>query len=562
MLETPSPARVVTSLRRVRSRTTTRPHRGPARSLTVGLVTALLVSTVPLTAQAGTRPAAGPAPATPATAAQPAHRSTGLDPDVDRMLGLEDGMLFGVSVSRRDHATTEDRLVELENQIDRRLDAHRWYARWDDEFPPKQVVDSVAQGRTPVLTIETRHDDGTKLSWAAIARGEHDREIVRHARGVKSLGVPVAMSFQHEPEFADGHGTPAEYRAAWRHYVDVFRAQGVDQVLWTWIVTPTVFLENPPTPSADELYPGDDVVDWLGLDAYNWYGCMDNGQDTWRPMTQIAQTFRDFGAAHRKPLMLAEWGSVEDPADPNRKAAWLHESMSALLSWPEMKAILYFDHHGNCPWWIDSSPQSAAMFKEIANWRSAHGRTQAWLRAPETVGAAPYTVTFDGSRSTASGRATGWGIQSWRLDLGDGTVRTGTGRPPSDLRHTYAAGTHTARLTVRDSAGRTATDHLELVAADTPEVSGAGRELHPTSGTLVAWVDGHGLPGTVEMEWGTSTAYGSSTTLELPAVPYMKTLRAPMTGLEPGQRYDLRITATTAAGTEVYTSRFWTPARS
>lgn len=531
-----------------RARTTRRPRpRSTSTTAATRLAAALVALVTTLLVAAGGAPSASAAPV--------------LDGDVDRLLQPRDGLLFGMSVAPRDHPNAQARLDEVEATLGRRLDAHRWYARWDDPWPAPEVVDTVADGRVPVLSVESRRHDGSRISWASIARGDHDARIVAQARAVRSLGVPVALSFQHEPEFADEYGSPADYRAAWRHYVDVFRAQGARDVLWTWIVTPTVFLDNPPTADDDVLYPGDDVVDWIGLDAYNWNGCMANGQNTWRPMARIAERFRAFGAAHGKPLMLAEWGSVEDPADPGRKAAWIRESMSTVMAWPEMKAILYFDHHGNCPWWVDSSPQSLKAFTEIAGWRSAHGRTQAWLRASHEVGPAPLTVTFDGSASTAVGRATGWGITSWRLELGDGTVRSGSGQPPAGLTHTYPAGSYAARLTVTDKHGTSATDEVRVAVAGPPELSAGGRELTARSGVLTAWVDGHGLAGDVHVEWGTTTAYGRSAVVPLPAVPYVKTVKAPMDGLEPGTRYHFRVTATTAAGSGTYTGTFTTPAR-
>ena len=45
---------------------------------------------------------------------------------------------------------------------------------------------------------------------------------------------------------------------------------------------------------------------------------------------------------------------------------------------------------------------------------------------------------------------------SWSLDLGDGSaLLTGTGTPPEQLTHTYAAGSYDARLSVTDLAGST-----------------------------------------------------------------------------------------------------------
>lgn len=470
-----------------------------------------------------------------------------------------EGLLFGASVARGTHPLTENAVTAYEERLGRRLDAHRWYSRWDEPMPPNPVRTSVDEGRTPVLSIEPTLRDGTRLSWASIARGDHDARIRAQAAAIGGLGVPLFLTFHHEPEFAAAHGTPAEFRAAWRRYVEVFRATGVRNVVWVWVVTPTVFYAAPATATADQLYPGDDVVDWLGLDAYNWYGCTTGVPTTWRTMAQIAGPFRDFGRAHGKPLMLAEWGAAEDPADPTRKAAWLRESMATLSTWPEMKAVLYFDHHGSCPWWSDSTPASLTAFRDIATLPAAHGRTTAWLRPTTVLGASPLTVGFDGSSSTAAGMTTGSGVTTWSFEAGDGSAaRSGTGQPPAALGHTYAAGTYRAVLRVTDTAGRSATDTVTITSAKAPVIDASARAVTADGADLTAWANLDNLTGTVRFEWGTTTSYGSAATVAVPAVPYTKTVVQRVTGLQAGTTYYVRATATSASGTAVRTRTFST----
>ena len=58
---------------------------------------------------------------------------------------------------------------------------------------------------------------------------------------------------------------PGEFVAAWRHVVDIFRAQGATNVTWVWcpnIVGPKSQLTG--------LYPGDNYTDWVCMDGYNW----------------------------------------------------------------------------------------------------------------------------------------------------------------------------------------------------------------------------------------------------------------------------------------------------
>lgn len=490
--------------------------------------------------------------AAPATAAEPAPGTAAA------ALTPRTGLLFGAFVARGT-SSQEEAVATFEEAVGRKLDTQRLYRQWDDDLRAGGVASAVERGRTPVLSVATKRVDGTKVSWASIARGDQDATIAAQAATVAGLGVPLYLTFQHEPDYATGYGTAAEYRAAWRHYVQVFRDKGVSNVVWTWIVTPTPFAANATT-TADALYPGDDVVDFVGLDVYNWNGCNPGGPTSWQGVATQSTAVRAFAQKHGKPMMVAEWGSVEDPANAQRKATWLRDSMATWTSWPEVKAVLYFHQQGSCPWWADSSPTTLTAFRSIASDAAARTRTTAWLRVSATHGAAPLAVTVDASRSWAAGSTQGSGIASWTLDLGDGSAPlTGTGTPPAASGRTYAAGTYALRLTVTDTAGRTATDRVSVESAPVPTVTVGAKDVTTSTATSQALVDLHGFAGTVQTEWGTSTAYGTTGPVtSVPAVSYVKAVNQPLGGLEPNTTYHVRTTTTTPAGTTVTTSSFET----
>jgi hypothetical protein len=450
---------------------------------------------------------------------------------------------------------TSRALERFEERIGRKLDLHRLFLRWDD--PATGAAADVARGRTPILSIQPARRNGTRLTWAAVASGRHDADIVRQARAIAALDAPVFLTFNHEPDFSPGFGTPGEYVAAWRHYVGVFRAEGVRNVAWTWTMAPSSFRRPPVGAGADAYYPGDDVVDWLALDAYNWYGCGPGKPTAWRSLAEVVSPFRTWSLPHGKPLMLAEWGSSEDPADPQRKANWLRDAMTTLAGWPEFKAASYFHTFGNCAWWVDSSAPSERAFVEIAAGATAHGRPTASLAVSAEHGAAPLRVTFDGSASAGAGARSGQGVGSWRLDFGDGSApRSGRGTPPRGLAHTFAVGTHAVRLTVSDGAGASATDTRTVTAAGPPTVAANATDATATTVLLHAWVKPHGLAATVTFQWGTTSSYGQrSARLSVPAQDWAAHLQLPLTGLAPGTRYYWRVVATSQAGTTVLGGR-------
>ena len=360
---------------------------------------------------------------------------------------------------------SQDAAAAFENAIGRKLDLHRLFLRWDDDPAQATVRADVARGRTPILSVRPERRDGTKISWAQVASGEVDADITAQARAVASLGAPVFLTFHHEPDIETTFGTPAEYVAAWRHYVAVFRGGRRHQRRIHVDHDALELRVGLRGRGAAAYYPGDDAVDWLGLDAYNWYGCSPGKPAAWRPLATVVSPFRTFGKAHGKPLMLAEYGSAEDPADPQRKAQWLREAATALDGMPEIKAVSYFHTHGNCPWWLDSSQASLQAFTDVAAVASAHGRTTASLLTDVVHGPGPLTVTFDG----AAVRRRGSRLRRRDRRVAAGLRRRHAGRDRDRHRRRRTCGTRTTPACTRpDSPSPRPTAPLPPTPAPSP----------------------------------------------------------------------------------------------
>jgi hypothetical protein len=511
-------------------------------------------------------PAAGAAPPAPAATAPaaPGVSTTAAAPSAApgaaaAAATTTAGFRLGAHVDRGAAPDAAAAVAGFEDALGRPLDVHRWYSRWDDAQPAGPVADSVARGRTPLLSIWPKRLDGSVVPWSAIAAGRVDADIRRQAAGVAALGVPVYLTLHHEADIAEGWGTPAEFRAAWRRYVQVFREAGVQDVRWTWVVTPGSFGSAPSTAGADAFYPGDDVVDRVGLDAYNWYGCAPGKPAAWRSLAEVAGPFRRWAEARGKAAVLAEFGTAADPADPGRRAAWLTDAVAYLGGWPGLDVASSFEGTGTCPWAVAGSEPARSAYAAAVAGPAANAAPTADLRPSVPVGPAPLAVTFGLARSTGGGSATGSGVVRWVLDLGDGTTRTGTGQPGA-VQHTYGAGTVTARLTVTDAAGRTASAARTLVVAAPPVVTAAERAVTGTSAGLRVWVDPAGLAGTVRLSWGPEGgAETGRVDRVVPAATAAQEVAHDLAGLVPGTRYRWTATATTAAGTTVLTRTFDTP---
>jgi hypothetical protein len=131
---------------------------------------------------------------------------------------------------------------------------------------------------------------------------------------------------------------------------------------------------NTPNGTAADCWTMTAHVDGLGVDAYNWYTCRSGVNTPWQTVSYLIEPFRQFGLAQPgKRLMVAEWGSVEDPQAPTRKAQWIADARALFKSpgYERFTATLYFNrgdsNYPNCGWSVDSSPASLDAFRAMAN---------------------------------------------------------------------------------------------------------------------------------------------------------------------------------------------------
>lgn len=210
-----------------------------------------------------------------------------------------------------------------------------------------------------------------------LAAGAHDAYIADIASEVAEWDGPVFIRFAQEMNgtwypWGKHQNTPEEFVAAWRHVHDIFARNGAGHVTWVW---------NPSEKNHPESlglwYPGDDVVDWVAVDGYNWDDpnyWRDAGGDTWRTLDMVFRpSFDDIATfvGSDKPWMIAETASTERAGDPGKKAAWICDAFRRALpeQLPRVKAVLWFhqptDEGGKIfPWQVDSGGESRAAFAE------------------------------------------------------------------------------------------------------------------------------------------------------------------------------------------------------
>jgi beta-mannanase len=245
-----------------------------------------------------------------------------------------------------------------EAQMGRKFDIVHFYHQWSQDFPTAEERALAAEGR--LLLINWKSPG----SWPAVASGSQDGQITATATRLKAFGRKLFLAFHHEPENDIGAaGQPADYARAFRRVVDVFNRVGADNVIFVWNMMGFVGGHGDIYPT---LYPGDQYVDWIAYDPYNWYGCKSGHKA--RSFAEITKPFYDWTAANApgKPLMLAEYGLREQPAGSPSKAEWFRDELTQLKTTrTRIKALVYFNNLHECDWRITSSSSSVAAYRDI-----------------------------------------------------------------------------------------------------------------------------------------------------------------------------------------------------
>jgi beta-mannanase len=244
-----------------------------------------------------------------------------------------------------------------------------WYAQWGgwkSAFNAADVRLVSDRGYLPMLTWEPWAGVAADPAWSlrsAILSGQNDAYIDRWAHGLSEYGLPVLLRFAHEMHdqtypWAIGinGNTPSDYVDAWRHVRAIFARYKTDNVKWIWNPnTMGTTVASDYLPIYRGLYPGDDLVDWIGLDIFNTGPSVNWGAPYWRTFDDLlSEPYKAITAVSSRPLILPEIGTAELGGS---KSEWTARAMSPqlLASFPRLKAMVWFDVNKEAPWALDST---------------------------------------------------------------------------------------------------------------------------------------------------------------------------------------------------------------
>ncbi len=264
------------------------------------------------------------------------------------------------------------------------------------EFPIANVRACDRAGTIPYIRMSPwteartyQRDDW--LHMEGLLAGNFDGPLLEWARSAKEYGKPLIVEFgpevngnwfpwngQHngggttslygDPDWPDG---PERYRDVFRKIIDMFRAEGVENIVWVFHVdtawAPWSWWNEP-----KYYYPGNDYIDWIGLSVFGrqlpqneWLHFTEKLNFFWNQVDEVSRT---------KPVIIVEAAVIEDQIQPGRKAEWFRDVFQTLQDNPvyrrRIKGFSYWNSPGFYPddvatsMKVDTSESSLEAFVE------------------------------------------------------------------------------------------------------------------------------------------------------------------------------------------------------
>jgi len=250
--------------------------------------------------------------------------------------------------------------------------------KYGNYFPSQGAKLFSERGIIPFIGYDLRSPhshykrESTKLK--EIISGKVDSLIVKFAQKAIAYGEAQGGFFfrtmreMNLSSFPWGK-QPTKFKKAWRHIWQIFHEEGANEYA-TWVWNPFCVFWGPDhnnDSNIESYYPGDEYVDWIGLNAYSHSPGAYGGGFYAGFNKMFSHNIRWMHRKHpKKPIMVAEIGYEQTSGKPKFQRETFEQIKAR---YPEIKAVLWWDedwrdYKGGVDSRIDSTPKALQAFKE------------------------------------------------------------------------------------------------------------------------------------------------------------------------------------------------------
>lgn len=255
----------------------------------------------------------------------------------------------------------------FEAKTGRRHASYFFYLGYGHRVPVDWISKLGANGRAVQIALEPNE---------GLDKVQEDATLYRIADGFAATNAPIFLRWASEMNgpWVRYSGDPKKYREKFRLVSRVMRERAPN-VAMVWVPYAK------PQGNITQYYPGDDAVDWVGV---NMYSVTYYNQDVRTPGYQDHPTkllnFIYDTYSPRRPVMIAEFGATHFSALEGKSVAdFARRSIQGLYDalprlYPRVKAVYYFNtnnlelsHRLNNNYAITQDPEVLATYRDVVS---------------------------------------------------------------------------------------------------------------------------------------------------------------------------------------------------
>ncbi|MFA5259266.1 MAG: glycosyl hydrolase [Candidatus Pacearchaeota archaeon] len=202
----------------------------------------------------------------------------------------------------------------------------------------KNIKEEIKQFPNVMLQIGLNLRLDGKDKTKEISEGKYDKEFEILFRLIEEFSNPVFLRIGYEFDKKDKYN-PETFVLAWRHIVDKFRLDNIQNIATVWCSCP-----YPGTSLVEPYYPGDNYVDWFGIDVFS----KDYINESYKP----TQDFLKLAEKHKKPVMIGESSPARIGVDKGEESwdDWFKVYFKLIEKNPIIKAFCYINWDWGKDW--------------------------------------------------------------------------------------------------------------------------------------------------------------------------------------------------------------------
>jgi hypothetical protein len=245
----------------------------------------------------------------------------------------------------------------------------------EDNFPDIESINRLfSRGYQPMITLEMQYlKVGKKVrqpSLQEISSGKYDRFLTTWAKTIKKVNGNVWVRILHEfngdwyPWCISRNGNdPKLFVNAYRHIHDILK-QEAGNIKFIWCPN-SVSVPQESWNFVMDAYPGDEYVDYTGIDVYN------GAEEIYKWRSFRKETSENYflftEQAPLKPLIICEVASRErtssEKGDVQNKAEWIKQMSDALKTdLSKIQLISWFNAYDKFK--VSSSKEASEAFRK------------------------------------------------------------------------------------------------------------------------------------------------------------------------------------------------------